>query len=247
MSVRNYLVLFMVTCLVLGGCTVPSPPANVEPTETPVEQATVPPEQEATPPPGETPSTEAATATPAEPAPTNTLVVPPASPAPEPTATEQPSATPTAQPTPSAPVPTAPVDPELVALWEYAMALREEVAEPLQEMVTALDDLGIGSGAGNIVAICTGVDVVVSTLDEVQQGLDQLGPPPVDDADLQLAYAEFNLALDDMEQGFALLQSACQTMNLGALAEAAVYLESGATHLETAAEAIDRWEDKVGL
>jgi hypothetical protein len=171
---------------------------------------------------------------PAAPTPTNTLVVPQASAVPE-------------QPTPSAPVPTALVDPDLVALWEYVMALREEVAEPLEEMVTTLDDLGIGSGAGNIVAICTGVDVVVSTLAEVQQGLDLLGPPPVDDADLQLAYDELSLALDDLEQGFALLQSACQTMNLGALAEAATYFESGATHMENAAEAMDRWEDRVGL
>jgi hypothetical protein len=139
------------------------------------------------------------------------------------------------------------VDPELVALWEYAMALRAEVAEPLVEMVTALDELGLGSGTGDIVAICTGVDGVVSTLAEVQQGLDQVGAPPVDDEDLQLAYSELDLALDDLEQGFALLQSACQTMNLGALAEAATYLESGATHMENAGEAIDRWEEKVGL
>jgi len=231
MSVRTYLLLVAVACLVIGGCTIPSLTTNVEPGETPAEQATVPPEQEATPPPGETPYAEAPTAMPGEAIPTNTLVVPP----------------PTEQPTPSAPIPTALVDPELVALWEYAMTLREEVVEPLEEMVTALDDLGVGSGAGDIVAICAGVDVVVSTMAEVQQGLDQVGSPPVDDADLQLAYAELNLALDDLEQGFVLLQSACQTMNLVALGEAAVYLESGATHMENAGEAIDRWEEKVGL
>jgi hypothetical protein len=139
------------------------------------------------------------------------------------------------------------VDPDLVALWEYALELRAEVSEPLEEMVSALDDLGIGSGTGDIVAICTGVDVVVSTLAEVQQGLDQVGEPPLEDEDLQLAYDELSLALDDLEQGFALLQSACQTMNLGALAEAATYLESGATHMENAAAAIERWEAKVGL
>lgn len=233
MRVRNYLVLFAVACLLIGGCTAPSA-TTVEPRETPGESATAPPEQGTTEPAGETPSAEAPTAMPAAPTPTNTLVVPQASAVPE-------------QPTPSAPVPTALVDPDLVALWEYVMALREEVAEPLEEMVTTLDDLGIGSGAGNIVAICTGVDVVVSTLAEVQQGLDLLGPPPVDDADLQLAYDELSLALDDLEQGFALLQSACQTMNLGALAEAATYFESGATHMENAAEAMDRWEDRVGL
>jgi hypothetical protein len=139
------------------------------------------------------------------------------------------------------------VDPELVALWEYSMELRAEVVKPLEELVTTLDQLGIGSGAGDIVAICTGVDAVVSALAEVQQGLDQVGAPPVEDADLLLAYSELNLALDDLEQGFVLLQSACQTMNLGALAEAAVYLESGATHMENAGEAIERWEEKVGL
>lgn len=239
MSVRTYLLLVAVACLLLGGCTIPSLTTNVEPAETPAEQATVPPEQEAIQPPGETPSAEAPTAMPDEPTPTNTLVVPPASPPPGATATEQ--------PTPSAPVPTALVDPELVALWEYAMALRAEVVEPLDEMVTTLDELGLGSGAGDPLAICTGVDVVVSTLGEVQQGLDEVGSPPVDDGDLQLAYSELNLALDDLEQGFVLLQSACQTMNLGAIGEAAVYLESGATHMENAGEAIDRWEEKVGL
>ena len=239
MSVRKYLVLFAVACLVIGGCTVPSATTNVEPSSTPAMQG-------ATPSPDETPSAEAATATPAEPTPTNTLVVPPPSPAPEATASEQPGAPPE-QPTPSVPVPTALVDPDLVALWEYALALRGKVSEPLEEMVTALDQLGIGSGAGDIVAICTGVDVVVSTLAEVQQGLDQVGQPPVEDEDLQLAYAELSLALDDLEQDFALLQSACQTMNLGALSQAARYLETGATHMENAAAAIERWEQKVGL
>jgi hypothetical protein len=247
MSVRTYLVLAAVACLVIGGCAVPSMTTNVPPGESPAELATVPPEQGATLPAEETPSLETPAATAGEPTPTNTLVVPPASPPPGGTATQEPGAPPPEEPTPLGPVPTALVDPELVALWEYATALRAEVAEPLEEMVTALDDLGIGSGAGDIVAICTGVDVVVSTLAEVQQGLDEVGAPPTHDADLQLAYDELNLALDDLEEGFALLQSACQTMNLRALGEAAPYLESGATHLENASEAIDRWEEKVGL
>jgi hypothetical protein len=127
------------------------------------------------------------------------------------------------------------------------MALREEVAEPLEEMVTTLDDLGIGSGAGDLTTICTSVDVVLATIDEVQQGLDQMGQPPVADPDLQEAYDESNLALDDLEQGFRLLQSACQTMNLGAAMEAKGYLTSAAEHLENAVEAMDRWQDKVGL
>ena len=127
------------------------------------------------------------------------------------------------------------------------MALREEVVEPLEEMVTTLDELGLGSGARDILGICTGVDVVVSTVAEVQQGLDEVGSPPVDDGDLQLAYSELNLALDDLEQGFVLLQSACQTMNLAAIREAAVYLETGATHMENAAQAIERWQTMVGL
>ena len=211
---------------------------------TTVQPPSTPAVQEATPPPQETPSTETATVIPEGPTPTNTLVIPPASPQPDATATEQPGAPP---PTPSAPVPTALVDPDLVALWEYSTALRAEVAKPLEEMVATLEGLGLGSGAGDIVAICTGVDAVVSTLGEVQQGLEQVGQPPVDDGDLQLAYAELKLALDDLEQGFVLLQSACQTMNLGALTEAATYLESGATHMENAGEAIDRWEEKVGL
>jgi len=254
MKVRTCLTLLAVVCLVMGGCTIPSLSINVEPAEPPEEEATAPPLEEITPLVVETAAPEAPTAEPEAPTPTNTLVVPSAS---EETATpEPPAAAPTEEASepppeepqaPASPIPTAMVDPELVALWEYAMALREEVAEPLEEMVTALDDLGIGSGAGDLVAICTGVDVVVGTIAEVQQGLDQVGQPSVDDPDLHEAYDELNLALDDLAQGFQLVQSACQTMNLGAALEAKDYLISGGQHLENAAEAIDRWEDKVGL
>ena len=127
------------------------------------------------------------------------------------------------------------------------MALEEEVVQPLEEMGTALDELGLGSGQADIFAICTGIDVVVATLAEVQQGLDQVGPPPVDDADLQECYAELIAAMDDLEQGFQLLQTACRTRNLGAVLEAANYLESGAQHMDNAAQAMERWQAKVGL
>jgi hypothetical protein len=254
MNVRTYLTLLGVVCLVMAGCTIPSVSVNVEPAQSPEEEATAPPLEEITPLVVETAAPEAPTAEPEAPTPTNTLVVPPAE---EETATpEPPAAAPTEQPSepppeetqaPASPIPTAAVDPELVALWEYAMALREEVAEPLEEMVTTLDDLGVGSGAGDLVAVCTGVDVVVATIAEVQQGLDQVGPPPVDDPDLQEAYDELNAALNDLDQGFRLLQDACQTMNLGAALAAKDYLISAAEHVENFTEALDRWEDKVGL
>jgi hypothetical protein len=254
MKARTYLTLLAVACLVVGGCTIPSLSINVEPAGSPETEATGIPLEEITPLVVETAAPEATAAEPEAPTATNTLVVPPTgeqTATPEPPAaapTEGTSDAPTEEPeAPASPIPTAVVDPELVALWEYAMALREEVAEPLEEMVTALDDLGVGSGSADILAICTGVDVVVATIDEVQQGLDQVGAPPVDDPDLQEAYDESNAALNDLDQCFRLLQDACQTKNLGAILEAAEYLESGAVHMENAAEAIDRWEDKVGL
>jgi len=254
MSVRTYLTLLAVACLVLGGCTIPSMTINVKPGETAEAEGTAPPLEEITPLVGETPASGPPTSEPEAPTPTNTLVVPPAAeetPTPEPPAaapTEEASEPPPEEPqAPASPIPTAVVDPELVALWDYAMALREEVAEPVEEMVTTLDDLGVGSGAGDLLAVCTGVDVVVATIAEVQQGLDQVGPPPVDDPDLLEAYDELNAALDDLDQCFKLVQSACQTMNMGEALKAKDYLISGAEHLENFAEAIDRWEDKVGL
>jgi hypothetical protein len=254
MNVRIYLVLFVVACLVVGGCTIPSISVDVGPGETPAGEPTSPPAEEITPLVGETPASEPPATEPEAPTPTNTLVVPPSpeeTPAPEPpdaTPTEETGGEPSEEPeAPAPPIPTAIVDPELAALWDWAKALEEEVAEPLEEMVTALDDLGVGSGEGDIFAICAGVDVVVGTLGEVQQGLDSVGPPPVDDPDLNEAYDESSAALDDMEQGFQLLQSACQTMNLGKVMEAAQYLESGAQHMDNAAQAMERWQNKVGL
>ena len=161
--------------------------------------------------------------------------------------TESPESQPAQPQAAPAPIPTALVDPELAALWDYAMALEEEVVQPLEQMGTALEELGLGSGEADIFAVCTGIDVVVATLAEVQQGLAQVGRPPVADADLQECYAELIAAMDDLEQGFQLLQTACQTKNLGAVLEAANCLESGAQHMDNAAQAMERWQAKVGL
>ena len=201
MNARNYLLLLAITCLVIGGCSIPSATTNVDQGETPPDDGTAPPAQEVT------PSTQE----------------------------------------PPAPVPTAMVDPELAALWEYVVALEEEVVQPLQEMGETLEDLGLGSGGADIFAIRTGVDVVLAALGEVQQGLNNVGSPPTDDADLQSAYSELRAAMDDMQEGFSLLQSACQTKNLGAVLQAAEYLESGAQHMDNAAQAIERWQATVGL
>ncbi len=246
MSVRIYLVLFAIACLVIAGCTTPGVTVNVDQGQTPPEEATAPPVQEVTEPSPSSTETQPTATLPGEPIPTNTLVVPPQaqeSPTPEP-----PGAAPSEEPPgASSPIPTALVDPELVALWNYAVALQEEVVQPLEEMGTTLDELGLGSGQGDILAICTGIDVVVSSLADVQQGLDEVGPPPVDDADLQECYAELMAAADDFQQGFQLLQSACQTKNLGAAVQAGDYLESGAQHMDSAAQAMERWQATVGL
>ena len=234
MKVRSHLLTLAVACLVIGGCTIPGVTINIDQGETAP--------QEVTQPTSEPTGSEPEAAEPGEPAPTNTLVVPPqaeGSPAPE-----APPAAPAEEPPPT---PTALVDPELAALWDYGLALQEEVVQPLEEMGTALEELGLGSGEADIFAICTGIDVVVATLAEVQQGLAQVGAPPVDDADLQECYAELTAAMDDLEQGFQLLQTACQTKNLGAVVEAGQYLESGAQHMDNAAQAMERWQAKVGL
>jgi hypothetical protein len=149
--------------------------------------------------------------------------------------------------TPASPIPSAVVDPELAALWGYAMSLQEEVVGPVEEMAEALEDLGVGSGQGDVFAICTGVDVVLASLAEVEQGLDEVGPPPVDDSDLQQGYAELSAGVDDLQEGFMLLQSACQTKNLGAVVQAGEYMQSSAEHMENAAQAIERWKTRVGL
>ena len=229
MNARNYLLLLAITCLVIGGCSIPSVTINVDQGETPPDEATAPPAQEVTPFTQESPAPEPP--------------APDASPSPEP-----PGAAPTGEPQePPAPVPTAIVDPELAALWDYVVALEEEVVQPLEEMGETLEDLGLGSGGADIFALCTGVDVVLSALAEVQQGLDNVDSPATDDADLQLAYSELRAAMDDMQEGFSLLQSACQTKNLGAVLQAAEYLESGGQHLDNAAQAIERWQTTVGL
>jgi len=161
--------------------------------------------------------------------------------------TESPESQPAQPKAAPSPIPTALVDPELAALWNYALTLQKQVVQPLEEMGTALEELGLGSGEADIFAVCTGIDVVVATLAEVQQGVAQVSRPPVDDADLQECYAELIAAMDDLEQGFQLLQTACQTKNLGAVLEAANYLESGAQHMDNAAQAMERWQAKVGL
>ena len=53
--------------------------------------------------------------------------------------------------------------------------------------------------------------------------------------------------MDDMQEGFSLFQSACQTNNLGAVLQAAEYLESGAQHMDNVAQTIERWQAAVGL
>jgi hypothetical protein len=232
--------------LVIGGCTTPAVTVDVDQGQTAPEEATAPPVQEVTEPSPSSTETQPTATLPGEPTPTNTLVVPP--PAQESPTPEPPGAAPGEEgPGASSPIPTALVDPELVALWDYAVALQEEVVQPLEEMGTTLDELGLGSGQADILAICTGIDVVVATLGEVQQGLDQMGPPPVDDADLQECYAELMAAADDFEQGFQLLQSACQTKNFGAVIDAGDYVKSGAQHLASAEQAMERWQTKVGL
>ena len=122
MNVRTYLVLLAIACLVIGGCTIPSISVNVGQGETPGGEVLTPSLEEITPLVGETPASEPPVSEPEAPTPTNTLVVPAASEGtPEP---EPPGAAPTEEPeTPSSPIPTAIVDPELAALWNWALAL----------------------------------------------------------------------------------------------------------------------------
>ena len=110
MNARNYLLLLAITCLVIGGCSIPSVTINVDQGETPPDEATAPPAQEVTPFTQESPAPEPP--------------APDASPSPEP-----PGAAPTGEPQePPVPVPTAMVDPELAALWDYIVALEEELS-----------------------------------------------------------------------------------------------------------------------
>jgi hypothetical protein len=236
MNSRTYVLLLAIIGFVIGGCTIPSLTTNVDQGESPEVQATSV---------GETPVHQPSPEMSGQATPTNTLVVPPAPESPTP---EPPGAAPTeGSETPASPIPSAVVDPELAALWGYAMSLQEEVVEPVEEMAETLEDLGVGSGQGDIFAICTGVDVVLASLAEVEQGLDEVGPPPVDDPDLQQGYAELSAGVDDLHEGFTLLQSACQTKNLGAVVQAGEYMQSSAQHMENAAQAIERWKTSVGL
>ena len=149
MNARNYLLLLAITCLVIGGCSIPSVTINVDQGETPPDEATAPPAQEVTPSTQGSPAPEPPASAAGEPTPTNTLVVPPASDASA--SPEAPGAAPTGEPQePPAPVPTAIVDPELAALWDYVVALEEEVVQPLEEMGETLEDLGLGSGGADI-------------------------------------------------------------------------------------------------
>ena len=238
MKKRSYVLLLALICLVLGGCTMPGATTIVEPHDTPPSEATATPV--------ESPAPVPPTPTLGLPTPTNTLVVPPA---PEETPVSEPtSAPPTeeAEP-PASPVPTANVDPELLELWEYGQGLQEKLIQPVEEMATTLEDLGIGSGEPDIVAICTGVDVVLAALAEVQQGLEEQGPPPTDDPDLQECWVELNAALDDFEQGLLILDDVRETFRVGQLPEALTYLETAAQHMENAAAAFERWESKMGF
>ena len=121
MKTRTYLVLLVLICLTLGGCTMPGATSTVEPHDTPSPEATATSVESSAPVPP--------TPTPGSPTPTNTLVVPPA---PEETpVSEATSAPPTeeAEP-PASPVPTAKVDPELLELWEYGQGLQEKLIQP---------------------------------------------------------------------------------------------------------------------
>lgn len=244
MKKHTHLLLIALVCFVLAGCTLPGVTIVVEPRETPVQ--------------GETPSSLESpvplppTPTLGAPTPTNTLVIPP-------TAGETPLAEP-ASPSPAgepsqpgepepatSPIPTTEVASELVELGEYGQNLQEELIEPLEEMATTLEELGIGSGEADVVAICAGVEVVVATLAEVQQGLEEVGAPPTEDTDLQECWVELNAAVDDLEQGTLILGDICETFRVGQLPQVVAYLESGAQHMENAAAAFERWEAKMGF
>lgn len=242
-----YILFVLLICLVVAGCGARAAPPEVAPTDTPVEApapTAVPaeptPESTAVPP---EPTAESPTPTPEPPTPTNTLVVPQ-------TPTHTPLSEPTSAPTPppaETPIPTAEVAPEWVELAEWAQGVEDEVLQPVEEMATTLDELIPDSGVPDIRTFCTGVEVVLDTLRDVQQGLDEVGPPPTDDPDLQECWAEFNLGVDDLQQGLQLIDSSCETFNVADLQAGLAYLESGAQHMENAGEAFERWENRMGF
>lgn len=216
------ILLISLICVVIAGCGVPIGPTEAEPTATPTEAVEPLPADTPTPIPP----------TPAPPPPTNTLVVPPA---------------PTHTPVPPTPIPTAEVAPELVQLTEWAQDLQEEVLQPLEQMAAALEELLPVGEVPDITTACTGIQVVLDTLVEAQEGVDSLGPPPTDDPDLQECWNEFNAAVDDLQQGLQFVDAWCETGNPASLIQAWAPLQSGTQHLENAAAALERWQTRMGL
>jgi len=145
------------------------------------------------------------------------------------------------------PAPTADVAEDLLELVEWAEDMEEEILQPVEEMATTLDVLFPDTGVPDVGTFCTGVEVALATLVEVQRGLDTVGPPPIEDPDLQECWNELNAAVDDFYEALLLLDSYCETRNLADLRQAAEPLYSGAEHLENAAAALERWESRMGI
>jgi len=76
---------------------------------------------------------------------------------------------------------------------------------------------------------------------------DKLGLHPIEDLDRQECWIELNAALDDFEQGLLILGDICETFRVGQLPEALTYLETAAQHMENAAAALERCENKTGF
>jgi hypothetical protein len=139
------------------------------------------------------------------------------------------------------------VAPELVQLAEWAQALQEEVLQPLEEMAATLEQLLPEGEVPDIATACAGIQLVLDTLVESQAGVDSVGPPPTDDPDLQECWTEFNAAVDDLEQGLQFLDEWCETGNPASLLQAGAPVQSGTQHLENAATALERWQNRMGL
>jgi hypothetical protein len=179
----------------------------------------------------------------AEPTSTPTEAIEPA-PADTPTPTPL---TPTPTPPPPTPIPTAEMAPDLVQLSEWALDLQEQVLQPLEEMAAALEQLLPEGEVPDITTACTGIQVVLDTLVEAQEGVDSVGSPPTDDPDLQECWNEFNAAVDDLQQGLQFVDAWCETGNPASLIQAGAPLQSGTQHLENAAAALERWQTRTGL